>query len=91
MSIECYKGECPYHEKDEPFCHLTTCQECPVCGKVDYIPNRARYNIENYGSGNIVITCVHCLSKIDVQLKRRVTVNLVSSSISTKKVDSWGE
>jgi RNase P subunit RPR2 len=91
MSIECYKGECPYHEQIEPFCHLSACQECPVCHTIDFIPPRAKYNIEAYGSGNITITCPYCGNKIDVQLKRRVTIALVSASISTKKQDSWGE
>jgi len=35
--IECYEGDCKWHQKDEPFCILSECQECPNCSKLDFL------------------------------------------------------
>ena len=35
--IECYKSECPFHCKDEPFCTLYKCEECPDCENLECI------------------------------------------------------
>jgi len=92
MSIECYEHSCPFHDKQEPYCYEDHCIKCcPSCGEENYIPNRVRYNIENYGSAVVNFHCLACNKIIEAQLKRRVTVTTVGSKVSDKKIDDWGE
>ena len=64
--------------------------ECPHCGKENFIPNKAFYNAELYGSGSSTVRCLHCSKFVDVHITRRVVVTLVSAVQSDSKVDSWG-
>jgi RNase P subunit RPR2 len=66
-------------------------QKCPSCKQIDFIPIRAINNVKEYGSKEVTITCTHCETKIDVQLKRKIEAVLVGSKISLNEKDNWGE
>jgi hypothetical protein len=90
MAIECYKGECPYHEKDEPVCHQESCQECPHCRLLNFVPDIALYNAIHYGSSNSTVHCRHCNGMVRLRLNRRVIVTFTDVQQSDEQLDSWG-
>lgn len=91
MSMECFDHSCLFHDKQTPYCEQEHCIKCcPSCGEEDYIPAMVYRNIENYGSAIINFRCMKCNKIIEAQLKRRVTVTTISSRVSNKTVDDWG-
>ena len=88
MSIECYKGDCKYHEPEEPFCMLNDCQCCPNCGELDCIPQGAIEKCKIDGSGIDVVSCVKCGVSLRIYLRRIVTTQLTCIQLfdSPKKI-----
>lgn len=84
MSIECYEGDCPYHEKEEPFCMLNDCQKCPHCSKLGFVPAKAYTHAEQYGSGINIVKCIHCSNTVRIYLRRRVVFDLTCAQMSVE-------
>jgi hypothetical protein len=72
MSIECYKGECRYHQRDEPYCTMNDCQACPACEELDF------FVLEPAMCNNIsFIQCKFCGANLRIYLRQYTHLTLV--------------
>ncbi len=79
MSIECLDSSCHLHDHSTPYCTQNTCVKlCPVCSRIDYVPINIYNDAYNLGSGTTEFNCLHCNSRLEINIRRRIIAQILS-------------